>query len=499
MANKDKIFVFDTTLRDGEQVPGCQLNTVEKIEVAIALEEMGVDVIEAGFPISSPGDFNSVREISKAISNPVLCALTRAVQKDIDCAADALKYAKVGRIHTGIGSSDIHIKHKLRTTRETILEKAAWATKYASNLVEEVEFFCEDAGRADVKFLAQLVETVIANGANVVNIPDTTGYCLPEQYGAKIKYLMDNVPNIDQAILSCHCHNDLGMATANTMAGIQNGARQIEVTINGIGERAGNTALEETAMIIKAHADSLNVFTGIDTKKIYGVSKMITRLMRMPVQPNKAIVGRNAFSHSSGIHQDGVLKNRENYEIVNPKDVGYPESSIILTARSGRAALKHHLERLNVIISKDELDDVYKKFLVLADSKKDITDDDLLKLIGKEVSIRQLEIVEMEVTCTHNKNSKATITINVDGDHQTAESNGNGPLDAVKKAIDKILKKPVRLEEYLVQAVTGGSDDFGKVHIQISKDKVFNYGFGADTDVIYASAQAYMEAVNKSK
>ena len=493
----DKIYVFDTTLRDGEQVPGCQLNTIEKIEVAKALEVMGVDVIETGFPISSPGDFNSVVEVSKAVKDPVICALTRAVQKDIDCAAEALQYANVGRIHTGIGSSDIHIEHKLRTTRETILEKAAWATKYAKNKVEQVEFFCEDAGRADVEFLARLVETVIANGADVVNIPDTTGYCLPGEYGAKIAYLMNNVPNIDKAILSCHCHDDLGMATANTIAGIQNGARQIEVTINGIGERAGNTSLEETAMVIKSHQE-LGLYTDIDTTKIYGMSKMITNMMRMPVQPNKAIVGRNAFAHSSGIHQDGFLKNRETYEIINPVDVGYPDSSIILTARSGRAALKHHIERLGIMISKDELDEVYQRFLKMADNTKNITDDDVMKLIGKEVTSKSLKITSLDVNCSHTQTSKAKISIDVNGEERTAEAEGNGPLDAAKKAIDKIMGKTVRLEEYLVQAVTGGADDFGQVHIQISKDDVFSYGFGADTDVIYASAQAYLEALNKA-
>lgn len=493
----DKVYVFDTTLRDGEQVPGCQLNTVEKIEVAIALEVMGVDVLEAGFPISSPGDFNSVVEISKAVKNPTICALTRAVAKDIDCAAEALQYAQKGRIHTGIGASDIHIEHKLKTTRETILEKAGWAAKYARNLVDDVEFYCEDAGRADVEFLARMVETVIANGATVVNIPDTTGYCLPEQYGAKIAYLMNNVPNIDKAIISCHCHNDLGLATANTMAGIQNGARQIEVTVNGIGERAGNTSLEEAAMIIKSHK-GLNVHTEIDSTKIYNVSRMITRLMRMPVQPNKAIVGRNAFAHSSGIHQDGFLKNRETYEIINPSEVGFPDSSIILTARSGRAALKHHIERLGIMISKDELDEAYKKFLVLADGTKDVTDEDILGILGKEVSTKRLEIASLNVNCSDKQQSHAEITINRNDDVLTAEADGNGPLDATKKAIDKIMKKPVRLEEYLVQAVTGGSDDYGKVHIQISKDGVFNYGFGADTDVIFASAQAYLEAVNKA-
>lgn len=494
----DRVYVFDTTLRDGEQVPGCQLNTVEKIEVALALQEMGVDVIEAGFPVSSPGDFQSVVEISKAITHPTICALTRAVAKDIDAAAAALKFAKRGRIHTGIGASDQHIIHKLRTTREIILEKAAWAAKYARNYVDDVEFYCEDAGRADVEFLAKLVETVIANGATVVNIPDTTGYCLPSQYGEKIAYLMNNVPNIDKAILSCHCHNDLGMATANTIAGVAAGARQIEVTVNGIGERAGNTSLEEASMVIKSHKD-LGVHTQIDTKKIYGVSRMITRLMRMPVQPNKAIVGRNAFAHSSGIHQDGMLKNRDNYEIMDPADVGVPESSIILTARSGRAALKHTIEKLGVLISKDELDDTYEKFLVLADGKKEISDDDILQLLGKEITKRKLRITELKVTCGTEKPATASIVIDIDGVSHQASATGNGPLDAAKKAIDIIMKKKVRLEEYLVQAVTGGSDDHGKVHIQIkAEDGVFHYGFGSDTDVIFASSQAYLEAVNKA-
>ena len=493
----DKVYVFDTTLRDGEQVPGCQLNTVEKIEVAKALEEMGVDVVEAGFPVSSPGDFNSIVEISKAIYNPTICALTRAVANDIDVAAESLKFAKSGRIHTGIGSSDQHIIHKLKSTREKILEKAGWATKYARNLVGEVEFYCEDAGRADLEFLAKMVETVIANGATIVNIPDTTGFCLPEVYGQKIAYLMNNVPNIDKAILSCHCHNDLGMATANTIAGVQNGARQIEVTVNGIGERAGNTSLEETAMIIKSHGELMGVHTDIITPKIYGISKMVTNMMNMPVQPNKAIVGRNAFAHSSGIHQDGVLKNRENYEIIDPKDVGFPESSIILTARSGRAALKHHIERLGVTVDQEELNEVYQKFLVLADKKKDVTDGDLLALLGKDVDSKELKITELEVTCSSKQESAAKISISVNGDIRTAYADGNGPLDAAKKAIDKIMERPVRLEEYLVQAVTGGSDDLGKVHIQVSKDGVFKYGFGANTDVIFASAQAYLEAVNK--
>ena len=335
--DKNKVFFFDTTLRDGEQVPGCQLNTVEKIQLAKALESLGVDAIEAGFPISSPGDFNSVIEISKAVTWPTICALSRAVEKDIDTAADALQYAKHKRIHTGIGTSDSHIRYKFKSNREDILERAVRAVKYAKKRVEDVEFYAEDAGRTDNEYLARVVEAVIKAGATVVNIPDTTGYCLPEEYGAKIRYLMEHVDGIDKAIISTHCHNDLGMATANTMAGVLNGARQVEVTINGVGERAGNTALEEIAMILKAHK-GLDVHSDINTQKIYGISRMVSSLMNMPVQPNKAIVGKNAFAHSSGIHQDGVLKNAETYEIIDPVDVGVDTNSIVLTARSGHSS-----------------------------------------------------------------------------------------------------------------------------------------------------------------
>jgi 2-isopropylmalate synthase len=493
----NKVFIFDTTLRDGEQVPGCQLNTIEKIEVALALEELGVDVLEAGFPISSPVDFNSVVEISKNISGPIICALTRAVDKDIECAAEALKHAKRARIHTGIGSSDIHIKNKLRTTRENILEKAAWAARYARNFVDDVEFFCEDAGRADLEFLARMVETVIANGATVVNIPDTTGYCLPEQYGARIAYLMNNVPNIDKAVISVHCHNDLGLATANSIAGLMNGARQVEVTMNGIGERAGNTSLEEVAMILRSHQESLKLTTGINIKKIYPTSRLITRLMRMPVQPNKAIVGRNAFSHSSGIHQDGVLKNRENYEIIDPHDVGVPESLIVLTARSGRAALKHRLERIGYALDTTALDEVYTKFLDVADQKKEVYDEDLLEMMGSSADGKIFKIENLEVQCGASHQAHAKVQLVRNEEHFTGEASGNGPVDAVLKAIDKIVKIPNQLEEYLVQAITGGSNDVGKVHIQISKDGVFFYGFGSDTDIIYASAKAYVDALNK--
>ncbi|MGY3213209.1 2-isopropylmalate synthase [Mucilaginibacter sp. HD30] len=379
----NRVYVFDTTLRDGEQVPGCQLTTPEKIEIARELEALGVDIIEAGFPISSPGDFQSVVEISKAVKNPTVCALTRANKGDIDAAVAALQYAKHPRIHTGIGSSDMHIKHKFNSTREEILERAVEAVKYAKKSVEDIEFYAEDAGRADVVFLAQMVEAVIAAGATVVNIPDTNGYCLPDQYGAKIKFLKENVKNIDKAIISVHCHNDLGLATANSVAGLQNGARQIEGTINGIGERAGNTSIEEVVMILKTHG-TLGLHTNINSKNFYEISRMVSMQMRMPVQPNKAIVGSNAFAHSSGIHQDGFLKNRENYEIIRPEDVGFPSATIVLTARSGRHALKYHLERLGYNLNKEELADAYHRFLTLADGKLDINDDDLVALMAGE-------------------------------------------------------------------------------------------------------------------
>jgi 2-isopropylmalate synthase len=374
-----KIHIFDTTLRDGEQVPGCQLATEEKIAIARELEALGVDVIEAGFPISSPGDFLSVIGISRAVKDTVVCGLTRAKQEDIDVAAEALRYAKRGRIHTGIGASDVHIQHKFRSSREQVLEQGVWAVKYAKSKGFEVEFYAEDAGRADLAFLAQMTEAVIAAGADVVNIPDTTGYCLPNLYGKRIEYLFNNVKNIDKAIISVHCHNDLGMATANTISGLMAGARQAEVTMNGIGERAGNTSLEEVAMTLKVHKD-LDLYTDIKSEKLYGLSQLVSRMMRMPVQPNKAIVGRNAFAHSSGIHQDGFLKHAENYEIINPADVGVDSSSIVLTARSGRAALKHRLELLGYKVEGEDLDIVYENFLIVADEKKNVDDKDLVGL-----------------------------------------------------------------------------------------------------------------------
>lgn len=378
--NSEKIEIFDTTLRDGEQVPGCKLNTKQKLMIAERLDKLGIDIIEAGFPISSPGDFESVSEISKLVKNARVCGLTRANKKDIDVAAEALRYAKRPRIHTGIGTSDSHIKYKFNSTREDILERAAEAVKYAKSYVEDVEFYAEDAGRTDNAYLAKVCEEVIKAGATVLNIPDTTGYCLPEEYGQKIKYLKENVKGIEKAILSCHCHNDLGLATANSISGAVNGARQIECTINGLGERAGNTALEEVVMILKQHKD-LNFHTDINSRMLNEMSLMVSDLMGMPVQPNKAIVGANAFAHSSGIHQDGVIKNRETYEIIDPEEVGVNASSIILTARSGRSALAYRFKHIGYDITKNELDFLYQEFLKIADMKKEIKNDDLYMIM----------------------------------------------------------------------------------------------------------------------
>ena len=371
---KEFVKIFDTTLRDGEQVPGCKLNTSQKLVIAKRLDELGVDVIEAGFPVSSPGDFKSVVEISNIVENATVCGLTRAVKNDIEVAANALKTAKRPRIHTGIGTSDSHIQHKFKSSREKIIEIGSQAVKYAKTFVEDVEFYAEDAGRTDNEFLARVCEKMIESGATVLNIPDTTGYCLPYEYGEKIKYLIENVKNIHKATISCHCHNDLGLATANSIAGIINGARQIECTINGIGERAGNTSLEEVVMIMRQHPN-LNLDTNINSKLLFDTSNLVSDAMGMPVQPNKAIVGANAFAHSSGIHQDGVIKNRETYEIINPLDVGVNESAIILTARSGRAALAYRAKKVGYLLTKNQLDSAYTTFLTFADKQKEVIDE----------------------------------------------------------------------------------------------------------------------------
>jgi 2-isopropylmalate synthase len=495
--SNNRVYIFDTTLRDGEQVPGCQLNTVEKIQVAKALEELGVDVIEAGFPISSPGDFNSVVEISKAVTWPTICGLTRAVEKDIDVAVEALRYAKHKRIHTGIGTSDSHIKYKFNSTREEILERAVRAVKYAKKFVEDVEFYAEDAGRTDNEFLATVIQAVIKAGATVVNIPDTTGYCLPEEYGAKIKYLCDHVVGIENAIISTHCHNDLGMATANTMAGLLNGARQCEVTINGVGERAGNTALEEIAMILKSHND-IDLETNINTRKIYPLSRTVSSLMNMPVQANKAIVGRNAFAHSSGIHQDGVIKNMTTYEIIDPRDIGLDGNSIVLTARSGRAALRTRLEALGVKVSDEKLDKTYQEFLKLADKKKEINDEDLLVLAGMErAADHHIKLDFLQVTSGVGVRPVASIGVDIAGEKFEAAAVGNGPVDAAINALKAIIKRPLTLKEFTIQNITKGSNDVGKVHMQVEHDGKVYYGFSANTDIVAASVEAYIDCINK--
>lgn len=371
-----QVHIFDTTLRDGEQVPGCKLNMKEKLELALKLEALGVDIIEAGFPISSPGDFESVEQIAKAVKNATVCGLSRAVQKDIEVAAQALKYAKRPRIHTGIGTSDYHIKAKFNATQDEILARAVQAVKWARNFTGDVEFYAEDAGRTENTYLARVIEAVIAAGATVVNIPDTTGYCLPHQYGEKIAYLKNNVSNIDKAVISCHCHNDLGLATANAIAGVINGARQIECTVNGLGERAGNTSLEEVVMILQQHKD-LGFYTQVQTQQLNPISREVSDVMRMPVQPNKAIVGANAFSHSSGIHQDGFLKDAQTYEIINPEEVGAEGSKIVLTARSGRSALAHRFQKLGYQYNRNDIDVLYKSFLQVADRKKEVEESDL--------------------------------------------------------------------------------------------------------------------------
>lgn len=495
----DKVFIFDTTLRDGEQVPGCKLNLPEKLEIARALEELGVDVIEAGFPISSPGDFDSVTQISKLIKNATVCALSRSVEQDIDAAAGALKYAVRPRIHTGLGTSDFHIKNKFNSTRDEMLLRAVRATKYAKKQVEDVEFFCEDAGRSDPEYLARVVEAVIKAGATVVNIPDTTGYCLPDMYGKLIKYLVDNVPNIHKATISAHCHNDLGLATANSIAAATNGARQIECTINGIGERAGNTSLEEIVMVLKTH-QGLNKHTQINTKRFYDLSGKVSRMMHMPVQPNKAIVGKNAFAHSSGIHQDGFLKHRENYEIINPEDIGLDQSEIILTARSGRHALKHHLERLGYVAEKINLDEIYERFLAVADRKKEIKDDDLLVLMGADTKSNYKDGVTiklLQVMCGDPLIPTSIVKLDMkDGIHE-ATSSGNGPVDATIKAINKIIEKEVIIKDFHIDAIHGGSDDVSKVNMRIVyNDKTYT-GYGFSSDIVQASANAYLDAVNK--
>jgi 2-isopropylmalate synthase len=509
-SSRDHVVVFDTTLRDGEQSPGAALNVNEKVEIAHALEEMGVDVIEAGFPISSPGDFRAVQRISREIRGCVVCGLTRANRQDIDAAAEALKGAARPRIHTGLGVSDVHIRHKLRTTPDEAQDRGVEAVRYAKRFVKDVQYYAEDAGRADPEYLYRVLKAVIAAGATVVNIPDTTGYTAPDEFGALIQGIVENVANIHRATVSVHCHNDLGMATANTLAAVRNGARQVEVTVNGIGERAGNCSLEEVVMALRTRRDLYGPQTGIDARHIYPVSRLVSQLTGISVQPNKAIVGTNAFAHSSGIHQDGVLKERTTYEIINPRDVGVPDSEIVLSARSGRAGLRHRLAELGYTLDEEQFEKVYERFLVVADKKKTVDTRDLEAIVADEVQMffeETYHLEQIQVSCGDHSIPTATVRIrgpnglvHCDADH------GTGPVDAVYRAINRVIGEPNELIEFSIQAVTEGIDAVGRVTIRIEADdpvkdngverRVFS-GRGSDTDIVVASAKAYLFALNR--
>ena len=495
-----RIQIFDTTLRDGEQSPGASLNVEEKIEIARQLERLGVDVIEAGFPISSPGDFQAVQAISRLIKSCTVCGLSRAVRKDIEAAGEALKDAVRPRIHTGLGVSDSHLQHKLKLSREQAMERGVEAVRLARTYVDDVEYFLEDSGRADKDYLCQVIEAVIKAGATVINIPDTTGYTTPDEYGALIAYVMNHVPNIDRAVVSVHCHNDLGMATANALAGVQAGARQIECTINGIGERAGNTSLEEVVMALKVRRDTLGCDTGVNTRELYKTSRMVSTATGILVQPNKAIVGANAFAHSSGIHQDGVLKERTTYEIIDPADVGILESKIVLSARSGRAALKHRVSELGYTLDEGQVDKIYARFLDVADRKKQVYDEDLEALVGDEISavVPTYELLHVQVSCGDKMIPTATVSIrDAQGRELIDSCHGTGPVDAVYRAINRVVDIENELIEFSIQAVTEGIDALAEVTIRVRRGNDIYSGRGAHTDIIVASGKAYVHALNK--
>jgi 2-isopropylmalate synthase len=498
----DRVYIFDTTLRDGEQSPGASMNTDEKLEIARQLVRLGVDVIEAGFPVSSPGDFESVQRIGAEVGDAcVVCGLTRAVRKDIDVAAEALATAKRPRIHTGIGVSESHLRDKLRITHDVAVERAVDAVKYARNLVDDVEFYAEDAARAEPAFLYRMIQEVIRAGATVVNIPDTTGYSYPEVFGSLIAGLTEHVDGIEDVTISIHCHNDLGMATANALAGVKAGARQIECTINGLGERAGNTAMEEVVMALKQRPDIFGCETGINTREIMRASRLVSSITGIRVQPNKSIVGANAFAHSSGIHQDGVLKERTTYEIIDPADVGAGGSEIVLTARSGRHALRHRLEELGYTLPDEEFERVHQAFLRLADKKKEIYDEDLEALVGEsERTLHEVYHLE-QIHFTSGEPGIPTATVELvtqSGEHIIDSSHGTGPVDAVYKAINRIVQVPNDLTEFTVQSVTRGIDALGEVTIRVtSPDGQVFTGRGAHSDIIVASAKAYTNALNR--
>lgn len=499
MNNSDKITIFDTTLRDGEQSPGASLNIKEKIEIARQLEALNVDIIEAGFPVSSPGDFKAVRAVAREVKKIGVCALARSVKSDINVAFDSVKYAKKPRIHVFLATSKVHMKYKLKKAESEILKTAVWATKYAKKKLDDIEFSPEDASRTDKEFLYRVIEAVIKSGARTINIPDTVGYSTPHEFGSLIKDIKENVPNIDKAVISVHCHNDLGLGVSNSLASILNGARQIECTVNGLGERAGNASLEEIVMAIKTRKDLFKFRTAVRTTHIYKTSRLVSKLTGIPVQPNKAIVGANAFAHESGIHQDGLLKKRLTYEIMKPQDVGFKETKFVLGKHSGRHALKVRLKKLGYSLNDTELDQAFERFKKLADKKKEVFDEDLATIVEEEMmsASEAYRLCSFYILSGNKVTPSATVTLKHDGKNLTANSTGDGPVDACYKAIEKIAGMKPRLLKYTLNAVTAGKDALGEVSVRMKIGRKESNGRGASTDIIEASLKAYLNAMNK--
>ena len=501
MSNPDKLIIFDTTLRDGEQSPGASMTKEEKLRIAKALEKMRVDVIEAGFPIASPGDFEAVQAVARSIKDSTICGLARALEKDIDRAGEALAEANSGRIHTFIATSPIHMQQKLRMQPDQVVEQAIWAVKRARNFTDNVEFSAEDAGRSEIDFLCRIFEAVIDAGATTINVPDTVGYAMPQQFGDTIRTLIERIPNSDKAVFSVHCHNDLGLAVANSLSAVANGARQVECTINGLGERAGNASLEEIVMAVRTRQDFFSCNTELDTTQIVNASRLVSSITGFPVQPNKAIVGANAFAHESGIHQDGVLKSRETYEIMRAQDVGWTQNRMVMGKHSGRNAFRTRLEELDVVFeSEEDLNEAFRRFKDLADKKHEIFDDDLLALVtdaGFDAENERVKLISLKVCSETGETPHATIVISVDGEEQAAEADGGGPVDAAFKAIESIIESNSELQLYSVNAITSGTDAQGEVTVRIQKNGRIVNGQGADTDIVIASAKAYINAFNK--
>jgi len=497
----NKLIIFDTTLRDGEQSPGASLNNKEKLEIAKQLEALGVDIIEAGFPASSPGDFHAVKSVAGEIKKIGVCALARAVKRDINVAYDAVKHARRPRVHVFLATSEIHMRHKLKKAKEEILKAAVWAVKYARKKIKDIEFSPEDASRTDRGFLYRVIEAVIDAGATTVNIPDTVGYAMPGEFGSLIKGVKENVPNIDKAVISVHCHNDLGMGVSNSLAAVLNGARQVECTMNGLGERAGNASLEEIVMSIMTRKDIYNAVTNVKTARLYKTSRLVSKLTGIPVQPNKAIVGANAFAHEAGIHQDGLLKERTTYEIMKPENVGFEETKLVLGKHSGRHALKARLKKLGYRLNDKELDRAFARFKKIADKKKEIFDDDLATIVEDEIGSGKevYKLASFYVLSGNHVTPSATVTIKYKGKNMLVNSTGDGPVDACYKAIEKITGLKPRLFSYNLNAVTAGKDAMGEVSVRMRIGKTEVSGRGASTDVIEASVKAYLNAINRFK